>query len=62
MYIWASVKFSIPLAIFYLALQHYRSGQAIITTVIFHQLHVEDYFLLLYWAKEIHKWYKKFYE
>lgn len=37
LYIWASVTFSIPLAIFYLALQHYSSGQAIVTTVIFPQ-------------------------
>lgn len=32
---WASVKFAIPLAIFYLALQHDSSGQAIVPTVIF---------------------------
>lgn len=35
MHIRASVKFSVPLAIFYFALQHHSSGQAIVTTVIF---------------------------
>lgn len=34
-YIWTPVKFSIPLAILYPALQHYSSGQGFITTVIF---------------------------
>lgn len=32
---WASVKFAVPLAIFYLALQHDSSGQAIVPTLIF---------------------------